>query len=334
MMRPPSPRRLARTVGEVALSVAALLGVVCVLVAIAATVFGITPLVFRSGSMSPTITTGSLALANRVPADQLHVGDVVSVPWHGTRVTHRVVAIHHDGRATELSMKGDANQVADPAPYSVGSADRVFAHVPDLGYAVAWTTSRSGMFTGGVVLAALVGVIVWPRRRTDDSKVRPATAVGMAVLMLAVAAGAGAIARSPRTWAYWTDTSKVTTGGFVAGALNPPTNMSCSGAGLLSDPTLSWTAPAGGVTPNQYTVTYRAGSATAAPTTTTTTSTSWQVPNSLLSLLTTYYVSVQSSLSGTNWVSASANPGQKVQVTSVIGVGALTSCSGSFTPTS
>lgn len=70
------------------LTLAALAGVVCLLAAAAALTLHITPLVFRSGSMAPEIPTGSLALARSVPAEELKVGDVVSVTnAHGTRVT-------------------------------------------------------------------------------------------------------------------------------------------------------------------------------------------------------------------------------------------------------
>jgi hypothetical protein len=138
----------------------------------------------------------------------------------------------------------------------------------------------------------------------------------------------------PAWAAGWTDSSVVTTGAFSAGSLNPPTNMQCSGVGLLTGPTLSWTPPTGGATPNQYTVTYRQGSATASPTTVTTTATSWHLPTGLLSLIATYYISVQSSVSGSSWTSASANPGWRVTVTGVLGIPIDSSCSGTFTPVS
>jgi hypothetical protein len=41
--------------------------------------FGVTPLVFTSGSMSPSIETGALGFARTVDADDHAVGDDVSV---------------------------------------------------------------------------------------------------------------------------------------------------------------------------------------------------------------------------------------------------------------
>ena len=64
---------------ESALNIGALLGVICFVFAVCAVFFGITPLIFRSGSMSPAIDTGSLALARTVPASSLTVGDIVSI---------------------------------------------------------------------------------------------------------------------------------------------------------------------------------------------------------------------------------------------------------------
>ncbi len=64
---------------EIALNVAAVAGLICIIATLASLIFGIKPLVFRSGSMEPAISTGALALAKTVPATELAVGDVISV---------------------------------------------------------------------------------------------------------------------------------------------------------------------------------------------------------------------------------------------------------------
>ena len=71
-----TPRRSRR---ELALNVGAVAGTVCILATLASVFFGITPLVLRSGSMAPQISTGALALARTVPAADLRFGDIVSV---------------------------------------------------------------------------------------------------------------------------------------------------------------------------------------------------------------------------------------------------------------
>src|SRR3989304_3959728 len=85
-------------VREVLLSLGALAGLVSIIIFIAGLAFGITPLIFRSGSMSPTIDTGALAFARTVPASEVLVGDIVSVSdSQGTRITHRVESIDQQG---------------------------------------------------------------------------------------------------------------------------------------------------------------------------------------------------------------------------------------------
>ncbi len=103
---------------EIALNVAAVAGLICIIATLASLIFGIKPLVFRSGSMEPAISTGALALAKTVPATELAVGDVISVDNdQGVRITHRVVELESAGADTVLAtLKGDANNVLIDCP--------------------------------------------------------------------------------------------------------------------------------------------------------------------------------------------------------------------------
>ncbi|MGB3696946.1 MAG: signal peptidase I [Gordonia sp. (in: high G+C Gram-positive bacteria)] len=164
---------------ELALNIGAIAGLICIVIAALSMLFGIKPLVFRSGSMSPQISTGALALARTVPASEIEVGDVVSVDNEvGTRITHRVVAVDPagDGKVS-LTLKGDANRVADPSPYVVDEADRVFASVPLLGYLAAWFSSKTAIFLGGILAGALLMLAFGPMRRpgSDASDDAPQT---------------------------------------------------------------------------------------------------------------------------------------------------------------
>ncbi len=111
---------------EVLLTLGALAGLASIVIFIAGLVFGITPLIFRSGSMSPTIDTGALAFARTVPASEVQVGDILSVyDSQGTRITHRVESIDQQGNNLAVAqLRGDANPIADPDPYVITEADR------------------------------------------------------------------------------------------------------------------------------------------------------------------------------------------------------------------
>ncbi|MFC7446753.1 signal peptidase I [Rhodococcus daqingensis] len=158
---------------EIALNVGAVAGLICVLVAAMSFFFGIKPLLFRSGSMSPDIPTGALALSKSTPAADLAVGDVVSVVnEQGVRITHRVKEIvSSDGSTSVLILKGDANKDADISPYTVTEADRVFFSVPGLGYAVAWLSSPAAIFLGGALVGGVMVLAFGPsaKRKDDDS---------------------------------------------------------------------------------------------------------------------------------------------------------------------
>lgn len=165
-----APRRTQR-LRETALNLAALAGLVCILATAVGLFLGVKPLVFRSGSMEPTISTGALALATSVPAGELAVGDVVSVVGaDGVRITHRVVDLTPaaDG-AQSVTMRGDANGADDPSPYLLSDADRVFFHVDTVGYVVAWLSSPVAIFLGGMLAGGLFVLAFGRTRSTDDA---------------------------------------------------------------------------------------------------------------------------------------------------------------------
>lgn len=152
--------RVSVVVRETVLWLGAGVGLLCLGVAALAVFFGITPLVFRSGSMSPQIPTGALALARTTSAADLQTGDVVSViRADGERVTHRLVSEKPvgDGRWS-LVVKGDANAEADPEPVITAKVDRVFWSVPRVGFLLADVSKPQVVFPAGAVFGILAVV--------------------------------------------------------------------------------------------------------------------------------------------------------------------------------
>ena len=163
---------VTRVLREAALWVTAVLGSISVLAAVGAVAFGITPLIFRSGSMSPDIPTGSLGIAQRTDAADIQAGDIVSVVWSDdTRVTHRVVAVdQRDGGFVELETKGDANSAVDTEHPLVDHVDRMLFSLPGAGYVLQEITKPYWVFGSGVVIGAIVMLsLIRPRDRKDDA---------------------------------------------------------------------------------------------------------------------------------------------------------------------
>lgn len=163
-----SQRAVAR-LGSLGLTLAAVLGTVCIACILASVLFKVSFVVFRTGSMQPAYPVGALAAVREVPASSLKPGDVATVQRtpSSVPVTHRVVTVTPDTASAEgavLIMKGDANMSEDPVEYQIQSARQMLFAVPELGH---WVMSaRSPWVIGGssILLAGLVVWVFWPRR--------------------------------------------------------------------------------------------------------------------------------------------------------------------------
>jgi len=250
--------RVVRLLRELALTGGAVVGTLCLLVAVLGATADVRTLVFTSGSMAPAIRTGDLAVTRPVELAHLSPGDVVSVlDARGARVTHRVVGI--DTGRHLLVLKGDANAVADPLPYPVDRADRVLFSVPAGGYVLTWLSSPPATLLLGAYLMFLLSVL-WPRRtpagpgRADTRRPDPgrhragSTAAGLLVVAGLVAAGAP---RPEPTLAAFTDAVPVGGTSVTAYTVPKPVITGCSAT--IGAVTVTWTAVS-----SPYALTYRA----------------------------------------------------------------------------
>lgn len=159
--------RLARLAREVLLTCAALGGVVCIVFAIAAFSGGYSLMLFKTGSMSPTIPAGSVALVQRIPAEDVRVGDIVTIDRTDMLpITHRITGIGDGSTPTErvITMRGDANPSDDPLPYTVDSVRIVRGSIPHLAPVI--VQAGNPWVLGGLTVGAalLVSWAFWPRR--------------------------------------------------------------------------------------------------------------------------------------------------------------------------
>jgi signal peptidase I len=183
---------------------------------------GLRLLWFTSGSMSPTIAAGSLALAHAVPDEAIRVGDILSVVVDDERVTHRVVATDTSETGVELVLRGDANAAVDPVPYVVTAADVVLFAVPPLVLLVA---------------GALMALIAWAALRRRRPRPRWLARIAGA----AAAALAASLLVAVPTTAFWTDQVTATSSSFSTGTVPAPGPIACATSG--SGVRLSWTNP-------------------------------------------------------------------------------------------
>lgn len=296
---------LVRRLPDRLLTVVAVIGGLAILATAVGFVAGIRPVYLRSGSMAPTMPTGTLAFADEVSASEIEVGDVVCViTGTGVRVTHRVVAVELIGEDAVLTLKGDANAAADAEQYRVASAYRVVGHVPFLGRLVAAASQPWGVAVLIVVVGGLLlllgrgdggrppgGSPPTKRHRLPAGRHSAVVASGVALAVLGPGQVAGA-------WAVpWTDDVAVTGTTLTAGTIAAPATFTCGALGLLSVQ-FNWSAVAGAT---NYTLYYGSGgsqTATIAGTSATLTAaisggTAWVVANR--------------AFAGVTWSSAASN---------------------------
>lgn len=178
--------QVKKTLGAAAtaLIVAAAIGLACWFVYSLTT--GATLVIFRTGSMSPTIPQGSLAISVPVEAEEIRVGDVVTVkrPDQDLPVTHRVVEIREPGdpalsepippEARSLIMQGDANATVDRLPYVVIEARKVVFSVPHVGHGLMLLQSSLGLGVMTLIAGTLTIWAFWPKK-PEPTPVTPDT---------------------------------------------------------------------------------------------------------------------------------------------------------------
>lgn len=147
-------------------------------------VSGATLITFRTGSMSPTMPQGALAISLPVSASEIEVGDVITVQRAGEAlpVTHRVVGIAEiedraaneaDIRASapggpppdlsspdarEIVMQGDDNDAPDHLPYAITDARRVVFSLPFVGTILMMLQTP---IATGVLIVSVGALVVW-----------------------------------------------------------------------------------------------------------------------------------------------------------------------------
>lgn len=246
---------------EAVLWIGAALGALCLVWTVVMFAFGLTPLVFTSGSMEPAIGAGDLAFATTVDAKDLAAGDIVSViNDRGTRITHRVTKVdRQDNGDAILQLKGDANESPDQQAYHVSEVERVAFSVPKLGYVINVVGSPNGMFVGGLLVA---GLLYLGFRRRDDGQPSsspsggseessspaasreqgPVSRASLAVAtMLMFGVVASTVGGPDSTAAAFGDSPDLVTGAFGAAPLpTRPASISCTEQFFSNNAIVTW----------------------------------------------------------------------------------------------
>jgi signal peptidase len=147
------------------------LGILSLLIAVFALAIlpmfmGYRSLVIQSGSMEPSIGTGSVVIAEPVPSNSLRVGDVIAYspnPDAVMPIVHRIVSMRMKNGAVFLTTRGDANKKADTAEISLPpTAWRIAYNIPLMGYLISSASGPSGSTLFILVpVVALIGLQLW-----------------------------------------------------------------------------------------------------------------------------------------------------------------------------
>jgi signal peptidase len=154
---------LGRIAGWIVMVLVTAVAVAVVAVTVGPRVLPYQALVVRSGSMAPTIPTGSIVFYKKEAASKVKVGDIIVFSKPGSpneKVTHRVFAIGTSATGKYFTTKGDANGVPDDWQIpAVGNGWVSVFHVPYMGYALVDLQSTLGRLLLLVIPALALGLI-------------------------------------------------------------------------------------------------------------------------------------------------------------------------------
>jgi signal peptidase I len=130
-------------------------------------VLGYRALTVVSGSMEPTLETGSVVLDDVIAPSEARVGEVLTFndPHRRRLLTHRLRRMRVEGGMAHLVTQGDANDAPERWTVPVnGEIGRVRYHIPKVGHLRAFITRRDvrlGLLGAVFLLGILLLVDVW-----------------------------------------------------------------------------------------------------------------------------------------------------------------------------
>lgn len=137
-------------------------------------VFGYSPVIVLSGSMSPAFEAGDMILLQKADPATLQVGDVVCYMEEESAVTHRIVEIQEADGQPLFVTKGDANNAEDLVPVTAGQIQGKYTGIAlsGAGEFAMFLQSTPGMliFIGGPILLILLWDVL--RRMISSRKDR------------------------------------------------------------------------------------------------------------------------------------------------------------------
>lgn len=117
--------------------------------------------VVESGSMTPALRIGGVAVVMPEPIKEVEVGQILALVPPGMKNfvrIHRVIALTRRDGQTWVRTKGDANNVADPGPIRLEGKTAYAEHafVPYAGYVAVWLYKHPTRVALEVLLLALM----------------------------------------------------------------------------------------------------------------------------------------------------------------------------------
>ena len=116
---------------------------------------GIKPYITMSGSMEPTIHTGSVCIVNtKADFSAVQEGDIIAFETSaGGLVTHRAIAVSSEG----IETKGDNNDISDGVTTTAQNfrGETLFS-VPYLGYGLVYLQQPAGFAIACVILVTVI----------------------------------------------------------------------------------------------------------------------------------------------------------------------------------
>ena len=156
-------RAARRTLDIVLIALILLVLATVVIARVIPAVTGGATFVVGGGSMEPGIPMGAVVIATPVAADELVIGDVVSVKVGEKQAifTHRITRLVDREGEVWLQTKGDANEDEDPSIIPATSViGRVAVTLPYAGYAVRLLSTAQGVLFL-LALAVLTLAAAW-----------------------------------------------------------------------------------------------------------------------------------------------------------------------------